>query len=422
MSHFQFIHAADLHLGAPFVGLHQNHPGLAQRADEATYTAFDNIIQLALARNVLFVLFAGDIYDADYPNLKAQLRFRDGVRQLDKAGIATCVIRGNHDHGGSVRAQLEFPERYFEFAPGANEPHIVAQNDIPVAEIYGYSYPQRAVTENVLHHYNPRSLEQKYFRIGMLHGNVGGDAEHDNYAPCSVTQLKEIAIDYWALGHVHQSKVLSEAPPIVYPGTPQGLSPRETGAHGCYLIEVQDHRATVQFMTTDSLRWSNVELDISPIATEEELLRALEEILMEQREEENCGLIARVDFTGRGPLHHFLQKQQNVRQVEEYLQGQLPEDVFINRLDSSTKPDFDLEKKRHENSILGDYLRLSQNVSGDAQLQEKVLLALSEVADHLDVRHAMDIRRSEEWLTQQLPQLLEEAETRGADLLMGTEG
>jgi len=419
MPNFQFIHAADLHLGAPFVGLHQNNPRVAQIADEATYAAFDKIIQLAIARKVLFVLFAGDIYDAEYPNLKAQLRFRDGVRQLDKAGIASCVIRGNHDHGGSVRAKLDFPDSYFEFAPGANSPHFIYQNEIPVAVIYGYSYPQRAVTENILRYYNVRSEDQKYFRIGMLHGNVGGDAEHDNYAPCSVAQLKEVAIDYWALGHVHQAKVLSDAPAIAYPGTPQGLSPRENGTHGCYLVTAQDHRCTIEFVATDSLRWIDVEYDISGIESEEELFRELGDLLSEQYAKTKRALIVRIALTGRGKLHSSLQKSGALIDIQDYLQQQMTEDIFINRLQDLTQPDFDLKKKRAENSILGDYLRLSQSINSDEELLRKVLLALAEVADHTDVKSALEIHQSNEWLLQQLPQLIEQAEARGADLLMG---
>ncbi len=419
MPNFQYIHAADLHLGAPFVGLHQNNPRVAQMADEATYAAFDKIIQLAITRKVLFVLFAGDIYDADYPNLKAQLRFRDGILQLDKAEISSCVIRGNHDHGGSVRAKLEFPDSYFEFAPGANPPHLINQNGIPIAAIYGYSYPQRAVTENILRHYAPRPEDQKYFRIGMLHGNVGGDVEHDNYAPCSVAQLKEIDINYWALGHVHQAKVLSQTPAIMYPGTPQGLSPRETGAHGCYVVTVQENRCEMEFVATDSLRWMDLEFSIADISTEDELLRGLDDLLADQRGRENCSLISCISLTGRGELHHALQQAQTLSTIQDHLNQQRENDVFVNRLQDFSQPNFDVETKRQENSILGDYLRLSQSMNSDAELREKVLLSLAEVANHAEIKRALEINNSEEWLMQQLPQLIKQAEARGAHLLMG---
>lgn len=421
MSEFQFIHAADLHLGAPFVGMHQENPRLAKMADEATYAAFEKIVELAIDRKVLFVLFSGDIFDADYPNLWAQLRFRDGIRRLHDAGIPSCVIRGNHDHGGSAHAALEFPESYFEFAPGANEPHYLFQNESPVAAIYGYSYPQRAVTENILHHYKPRPSDEKYFRIGMLHANVGGDAAHDNYAPCSIAQLQETGLDYWALGHVHQAKVLSQTPPIVYPGTPQGLSPRENGVHGCYMVSVQNHRCEMEFVALDSVRWIDLEYTISEISSEEELLRALEELLSAQREKTKCPLIARLDLTGRGTLHHALQNAERLQEIQEYLNLQIAEDCFLNRLRDATQPAVDLEKKRRENNLLGDFLRLCQDAHNDEEIQQKVLSELADVCDHAAVKEALGIRGQAEqqaWMAEQLPLWLAQAEIQGADLLL----
>ena len=68
------------------------------------------------------------------------------------------------------------------------------------------------------------------YAIGLLHTQIGGPSP---YAPCSLTDLKESGMDYWALGHVHAHQILSEKPYIVYAGSPQGLDCTETGAHGC---------------------------------------------------------------------------------------------------------------------------------------------------------------------------------------------
>jgi hypothetical protein len=149
------------------------------------------------------------------------------------------------------------------------------------------------------------------------------------------------------------------------------------------------------------------------------LLRDLADLLSEQSEKAKCALIARIVLAGRGELHHSLQKPDALAEIQEYLHQQLPEDIFINRLQDLTRPDFDLEKKREENSILGDYLRLSQSVNSDDELRRKVLLDLAEVADHLDVKSALEMHQSDEWLLQQLPQFIKLAEARGADLLMG---
>jgi hypothetical protein len=161
----------------------------------------------------------------------------------------------------------------------------------------------------------------------------------------------------------------------------------------------------------------DLEYNIAAISSEEELLRELAELLSAQWRNENCALIARINFTGRGELHHVLQKAQSLEQIQDYLNGQA-EDVFVNRLQNLTQPDFDIEKKRKENSILGDYLRLCESVNSDLQLRGKVLLALSEVADHADVKNALDIHGGDEWLLEQLPKWLQQAESDGADLLL----
>jgi hypothetical protein len=99
--------------------------------------------------------------------------------------------------------------------------------------------------------------------------------------------------------------------------------------------------------------------------------------------------------------------------------------VWVDRLQDATQPDIDLEKKRQENDILGDYLRLCTQVQNDAQLQDKLRAALSDVCGHAEVRSALGLRGSAQaaqWLEQQLPQWIGQAEINGADLLLEEEG
>ena len=58
----------------------------------------------------------------------------------------------------------------------------------------------------------------------MVQLALSADSENHNVTgPCSLTDLAEAAMDYWALGHIHKSQVLSEEPLVVYAGNPQGL-------------------------------------------------------------------------------------------------------------------------------------------------------------------------------------------------------
>ena len=41
-------------------------------------------------------------------------------------------------------------------------------------------------------------------------GSSVGSENHNVTGPCNLTDLTEAAMDYWALGHIHKSQVLSE--------------------------------------------------------------------------------------------------------------------------------------------------------------------------------------------------------------------
>ena len=57
----QFIHAADIHLDSPLIGL-SNYEGMpTQQIRLATRDALDALVHLAIERKVAFVLIAGDL-------------------------------------------------------------------------------------------------------------------------------------------------------------------------------------------------------------------------------------------------------------------------------------------------------------------------------------------------------------------------
>ena len=51
--------------------------------------------------------------------------------------------------------------------------------------------------------------------MAVLHANVGHRVAWDNYAPCSIEDLRRAGMDYWALGHVHRFEVAVDDPPVV---------------------------------------------------------------------------------------------------------------------------------------------------------------------------------------------------------------
>src|SRR4249920_302718 len=97
MTAFRFVHAADLHLDTPFEGLARTAPAVATALRDASLSAFDALVELALREQAAFLVVAGDIYDGAERGVRAQLRFLAGLRRLSDAGVQVLVVHGNHD-------------------------------------------------------------------------------------------------------------------------------------------------------------------------------------------------------------------------------------------------------------------------------------------------------------------------------------
>ncbi|MDD3580961.1 MAG: DNA repair exonuclease [Desulfobacca sp.] len=414
---FSFIHCADLHLDSPFEGLHALEPQIAAILRDATFKAFGQVIDLAINAKVDFVIIAGDVYDGADRSLRAQLRFRDALRRAVEAGIECLVAHGNHDPLSGWEAALTLPPGVHRFGGQQVEHLIVKRGSEPLAEIYGISYPVREVRDNLASQFQRQPGQS--FHIGVLHCNVGGDPHHDNYAPCTLTDLINSGMDYWALGHIHNQKVLRDREPcIIYPGNTQGRNVREAGPRGCYLVRVDENRhLQTEFVATDVVRWYTQEVNIADLNSIDDLLEVLTEILEETRKAaDGRAAILRLTLVGRGELHRQLRHLDPDRDLGSRLrEGELNRDdfVWVESVQNRTRPPVDIERKRQVQDFIGDFLRAAEALRQDqhpAALLHKLLAARPE---HTLIAKYLNKLTQEDWLA-----MLGDAETLGLDLLL----
>ena len=362
MPNLRFVHAADLHLDSPFSGLRNIAPhNVTSALHQATFDAYENTINLCLDENVDALLIAGDIYDAADRSLRAQLRFVDGLKRLDAAGVRSFVCHGNHDPLNGWEARLDLPEGCVRF--GADVSGMPVFPDEPErAMVFGISYPRREVYENLSPRF--RDLPQSRFNIGLLHANVGGNPNHDSYAPCSVSDLEDTDIDYWALGHVHTREILrTEGPAIVYPGNPQGRHPNELGRRGVYLVEVDElGRVSLDFRPVDVIRWARKELDISGLASEQRVLDAIFDVADSALEEsEGKPVVLRAVLHGRGEMNRWLRSPGTLDEILEQLNYECSDGIpwlWCERIQLETAPAVNHEQVIQREDFIGDLARL----------------------------------------------------------------
>jgi DNA repair exonuclease SbcCD nuclease subunit len=260
MKQITFIHAADLHLDSPMVGLRHLPPNIYSKVRESTFTALKKITETAIKNRVDFVILAGDLFDGEDRSLRAQSRFRTEMLKLSEKGIPVYVVHGNHDHLSGKWVNLKMPPNVHLFTSEVETKQVKTKSG-EMIHLYGFSYPNRHVFEKKIEDYKKKKGAD--FHIGILHGNEGGGHEHDNYAPFSVQDLYEKQFDYWALGHIHKKAILSETPPIVYPGNIQGRNKKELGVKGCYHVTLTELEAKLVFIETSEVVWEEATVDAS---------------------------------------------------------------------------------------------------------------------------------------------------------------
>ena len=415
MNPFRFIHAADLHLGSPFKGLADAPEHVRRGLAEAEYAALRRLTAAALELGADFVVIAGDLFDSADRSLRAQAALHRSWSRLAAAGVQVFAIHGNHDPLGAERARFDLPEGVHIFGAGGSAEHRPAcrRDGKPAAFVYGISYDRRAVTDNLVPRYRPAAGAD--FHIALLHANVDGDPDHDAYAPCRLGELTAAGFQYWALGHVHRRRVLHEYPHVVYPGNMQGRHPGETGAKGCWLVDVDvSGGVSLTFLPLDEVRWLACHVPIEGVADEESLLDLAERKAAEAASSaEGRPVMLEVVLEGRGPLHRLLEARgadELLAALRDRLADRAGGDagpggtaggggndafgdspggggvfaggsdgsagrgwVWVHRLTVRTAPELDLDRLAEEDSFAGEAVRLARRLAADPEGREALL-------------------------------------------------
>lgn len=337
LTEVRFLHIADLHLDSPFKGISSIPPSRWKDIRESTFHAFTNIIEYAVESKPDFVLIVGDIYDGENRSLRAQHLFQKGMETLQSEGIPVFICYGNHDHlsGNWVRFQLPDNVRVF----GAEVETKILDVEGSKIRITGFSYKERHVQE-AMHTYYPISNGQD-IHIGMLHGSVEGNVEHDVYAPFRKSDLIAKQYDYWALGHIHKRQILHDEPPIVYPGNTQSRHRNEKAMKGFYEVTLSKGHAELHFVPSSAFIYDEIAVSCDGLVHANELIERVEESL-QTFSRLNGSAIVELSLTNIGEeARELLQsstKEEWLATIQESIDGEVPF-MIIQRLTFDMPPD-----------------------------------------------------------------------------------
>lgn len=318
----KFIHAADLHLDTPFLGLEQISAELSEVMREAPFQSFQKIVDKAIGHRVDFVLLSGDLYNTQKINIQAQSRFITQLKRLDQAEIPVFIIRGNHDYltEETRTLTLPLPENVYTYSEEVATHTIYTKKNKKIA-VSGFSYESQWVHDRKVAEY-PERMKNVDMHIGMLHGDVESiTSVGGNYAPFTVEELRQKNYDYWALGHIHQKQQLSTHPLAIYPGNIQGLHKNETGEKGCLLVEWSERSEKIEFIPTARIVWEQLSIDLLDIENITQLIKRMHEKIEEKNILSDCliHLSIQVNKADNEELVQFIQTSEFSEQISNQI-------------------------------------------------------------------------------------------------------
>lgn len=348
-----FIHAADLHLGAPFRGLRALSDAWAERLLRAIRESYDRVIDAALARDVDFVVIAGDVFDSSRASYGDYLHFFDGLRRLEAAGIPVYLVTGNHDPYTSwQQCMLDLPPNATMLPADRCGFALFNREGRALCLIGGRSYYNQAwpadecIAEGVTREAAIEALSVEHpeaadapFAIGVLHTGLDLDPVK---APVDPQVLMRAGMDYWACGHIHMRHVYPSPanPRIVFSGCIQGRDIKETGPRGIYCVTLeQGRRPALEFIPTASVVWQRLRVDVSDCANlpavSDKIMRELFRVNGKAHCEE---MVARVTLTGATPLHTTLMREDVLSDLRKHTNDSYSMFFCDALIDATTEP------------------------------------------------------------------------------------
>lgn len=285
----KFVHIADMHLDSPFTTLNaKGNYGEIRRLDQRE--TLKKIVEYIKENHIPYLFIAGDFYEHETIRNSTIQYVNNLFKTIPETKI--LITPGNHDPymKNSMYQNFNWNSNVKIFT---SEIEVIESEEL---DIYGVGF----------NNFNCKKLgiedieikNKNKINILIVHGTLNGSENNPNEKnPMSKTKLKELGFDYIALGHIHKPDYVSEENQnIVYPGSTIAMGFDELGNHGFILGDIDKEKLDIKFIPVDNKEFKVIELDITNINDQEELIEKLNTLELEENKLYEIVLIGKRKF------------------------------------------------------------------------------------------------------------------------------
>lgn len=338
------LHSADWHLDSPIIGRTPEQTALLK---SALLDIPHKVMAAAREQQCDLVLLSGDLFDGIHTTQSLRA-LQDALRETT---VPVCIAPGNHDFVSPTSPWMTeiWPEHVHIFTSETVESIAFPELE---CRVYGAAF-RGPDAPAMLEGFCARGRER--FLLGVLHGDPTQAASP--YCAVTPAQIRESALDYLALGHIHKGDRLCMGDTLcAWPGCPMGRGFDELGPKGVLVATLDDAGCRAEFVALDTPRFYELTCDVSGGA-EETLTRLLPAAQTQD--------FYRVILTGEWDTPDL--------DKLEKLFPHIPNLILRDR----TEPPLDLWAGVGEDTLEGTYFRLlkEQLEGADEKTREQILLA-----------------------------------------------
>ena len=331
----KLIHCADIHLDSP---METNLT--ADKARERKLeirSAFSRMVRTAADEGVEAILIAGDLFDSARVTKSTENYVLDLIASYPM--IDFYYLSGNHDQGSALANGAQLPANLYTFGKLWS---TYRRGDVTIT---GASVPDA----------DTLSLQSDEVNILLLHGQERKSAGVAGEDVIHLGKFKNKNIDYAALGHIHEHRVLrlDTRGVAAYSGCLEGRGFDECGIKGYVLLTIEGNRVSHRFVPFAARTLHTVECDVtgftSGLDLEERMLASVKDIPQKD--------MVKVLLTGICPAETMLDLT--------HLRGVLCEKFYFAKVKDETSLSINAEDYAHDISLKGEFVRrvMASNLS-----------------------------------------------------------